>query len=350
MEPVTLPRGGTLKSSSALQAASPSTLEDIRKVAIIGAGAMGSLFASKFSKVSDVWLVSSWEDHISAINSRGLVVENGGSSEIIKRVKATSNIDDVPSDIDLIVILVKSSQTEEAAFKASSLIKRSRRANVLTLQNGIGNYEVLETILNANRSSDTKVITIKQGVTDQGAFLVQPGVVHQTGLGVTTLAGDLNTGENKVLQRFFEQVGVNTQWVEDSDSVVWGKLVINAAINPLTALFNLRNGELYHHPQARNLMNQIIDEVLTVANAKGITLPYRNPHAKVEAILRATSDNTSSMLVDVQRGVRTEVEAINGAIVREAKRLGVRVPLNETLLGILKENGSFYSVNADAAA
>jgi 2-dehydropantoate 2-reductase len=144
----------------------------------------------------------------------------------------------------------------------------------------------------------------------------------------------VSLGEHLRLEPLVEALRIanfRVEVVADTESLLWGKLVVNSAINPLTALLRLPNGELLTRPAARSLMGEVAAETARVAAAQGIVLPYSDAVAAVEAVAQRTAENISSMLRDVQRDAPTEIEAINGAIVRAGEQVGVSTPLNRTL-------------------
>eukprot|EP01125_Pyxidicula_operculata_P007139 TRINITY_DN242_c1_g1_i3.p1 TRINITY_DN242_c1_g1~~TRINITY_DN242_c1_g1_i3.p1 ORF type:complete len:472 (-),score=107.31 TRINITY_DN242_c1_g1_i3:157-1572(-) len=310
-----------------------------KKIVIIGGGSMGSLITSRFAKSQAklgncVWMLTSWREHTDIINNpnKGLSVhEIDGTYSKLQNIIATGNPVDVVKDgiaPDIIIILVKSPNTKQAALSASILIGDSNKpVTVITMQNGFGNVEILKDIL-ANK----KNVRIMQSVTDQGAMIMGPGEVCHTGIGTTTIAGNPNSEEDIIMFNSFLHTGMDTKIDPNLESVTWGKLVVNAAINPLTALLNLENGQLITHPKAREMLKRATDEVVCVAKARGIKLPYEDALAKVESVAMKTAQNKSSMLVDVLRGEQTEIDSINGFVVREGEKLGVDVSFNKNLL------------------
>jgi 2-dehydropantoate 2-reductase len=169
------------------------------------------------------------------------------------------------------------------------------------------------------------------GVTEQGATLVAPGRVRPCGDGPTHIAGPDS------LAAVFRSAGLDARAVDPARgaSLAWGKLAVNAGINALSAILRVPNGQLLARPEALTLLECAANEVAEVARAKGIVLPFPDAAAQARRVARATSSNLSSMLQDVLRGVPTEIDAINGAVVREGARLGVPTPANETLLRLL---------------
>jgi 2-dehydropantoate 2-reductase len=165
-------------------------------------------------------------------------------------------------------------------------------------------------------------------VTTIGATLIEPGWVRYGGDGIINLTQHARVNP---LRDILTQSGFVVETVEDAESLVWGKLVVNAAINPLTALLRIPNGELIARPSAHKLMNLIAQETANVAAAIGVHLPYTDPVSVVESVAERTAYNKSSMLKDVLRGSPTEIDAINGAIVTIGEKENVPVQLNRTL-------------------
>lgn len=285
---------------------------------------MGSLFAAHLAAHADVIILGTWREAVDAIHARGICIERDGEAQII-RVHAADDPHAV-APVDLALVAVKAYQTERAAQWANLILKPDGIA--LTLQNGLGNYEILAAQVGAQRAA--------MGVTMQGATLLGPGHIRHAGRGTTTLAATPTT--RAALQRvmqLFNQSGIETHLADDVASLMWGKLVVNSAINALTAIYRVPNGWLVEHPETRALMSAAAQETANVATALGIKLPYNDPVERAMQVARATASNKSSTLQDVLRGAPTELERINGAVVREGKRLGIPTPVNEKLLRVL---------------
>ena len=302
------------------------------RIAIIGAGAMGSLFGGLLSPVAQVHLVDPWQEHVDAIRRDGLCLVEGGEDKILQ-LSATSDPAEV-SSADLAIIFLKSHQTEWGAQIARRVLRPDGLA--LTLQNGLGNRDVLARVLGSSHAW--------QGVTAHGATLLGPGRVRHAGLGPTHLETrpDIAARAEQVAA-LFQQAGIETHLSPDLDSLIWGKLVINVGINALTAILRVPNGVLGQTKPARVLMDQAVEEAMQVVRAKGIQLPYDDPFKKVHDVCAATAGNRSSMLQDALRGSRTEIDVINGAIVREAARLGLQAPVNQVLAGLVRAIEATYS-------
>ncbi len=138
------------------------------------------------------------------------------------------------------------------------------------------------------------------------------------------------------LEELLPAAGFKVQWVEDARALAWGKLVINAAINPLTALLGVPNGQLLERPAARTVMASLAREAAKVANSQGVRLPFKDPVGAAEDVVRKTAANQSSMLQDVKRGAPTEIDSICGAVVREGQQHGVPTPLNWAVWNLVR--------------
>ena len=292
------------------------------KIAVIGAGAMGSLFGAYLAKAgAAVTVVDVWPEHVAAIRGQGLTLSEAAGDEVVRLDAALGTGGLEP--VDLVILFVKSAATRFAALDAAALLRPGGR--VLTLQNGLGNAEVIAEIVGAER--------VLAGTTAQGATLLGPGRVRHGGSGEThigRLFGEVDEFCHEVAA-LLTNAGLPTVVEPDVRSLIWGKLIINTGINALTALLRLRNGQLAELDETRQLLALAVEEAVQVARAAGVLLPYANPVDKVLAVAAATGQNQSSMLQDVLRGSPTEIAVINGAIVREGERLGVATPVNRTL-------------------
>lgn len=285
---------------------------------------MGSLFAAYLAPHADVTVLGTWRDAVETINTRGICIERDNETEIV-RVHATTDPRSV-HDLDLALIAVKAHQTERAARWANAILKRDGIA--LTLQNGLGNFEILAAHVGAERAA--------MGVTMQGATLLGPAHVRHAGRGSTTLASTAPT-QRAVAQvaARLNRAGIETHLAHDVSGLMWGKLVVNSAINALTAIYRKPNGWLVENAEARALMSATALETANVARALGVQLPYADPVERALQVAQATASNKSSTLQDVLRGAPTELDRINGAVVREGKRLGIPTPVNEKLLRVM---------------
>lgn len=308
------------------------------KIVVVGPGAMGCLFAAFLSKSkNEIWLLDKNTERAARINQDGLSLE-GVSGKWSAQVKATTQITAI-AQADLIIICVKSYNTKEAAIQIRPLV--TDNTAVLTLQNGIGNIEIIAEVV-----GNDKVIG---GVTNQGATLLGAGHIRHAGKGETVIGridGKIPV-EMRSIREIFNKVGMETRISRDIKGLLWSKLIINAGINALTAITRLNNGRLVEFEGARKILREAVGEATRIAKRKRIRLIYDDPLAKVEAVCDATSANVSSMLQDVLKKKRTEIDFINGVIVRQAQELGIATPVNSLLLDLVKTIEASYSLTID---
>jgi 2-dehydropantoate 2-reductase len=267
-------------------------------------------------------MLGTWKVGLESIRSEGVRFTDSDGREQRLAVHAT----DDPRECRgarYALVLVKAWQTERAAHQLAECLAPDGLA--VTLQNGLGNREALIHSLSPGR--------VALGVTTTGATLLGPGRVKAGGEGLLSIERNPRLGP---LEEALKAANFKIQVVEDARSLIWGKLVINSAINPLTALLRVPNGELLERPTARELMRTLALETARVAHAENIELPFPDPAAAAEDVARRTATNRSSMLQDVQRGAPTEIDAICGAIVQIAQRHNLRTPANRTCWQLVK--------------
>jgi 2-dehydropantoate 2-reductase len=289
---------------------------------IVGTGAMASLFAARLSQFRRVTLLGTWEEGLAVINDQGIRVREIDGDESRANVSVVRDPGEL-SAIHLALVFVKSWQTERAARNLARCLAEGGVA--LTLQNGFGNLEILQEILGEERAA--------LGVTTTGATLLEPGVVRHGGDGPITLGPH---ERNQPFEILLAQAGFDVQREQDLNGLIWSKLAVNAAINPLTALLEVRNGQLLAHEATRELMRSAAQEVARLADVLGIHLATKDPAGFALQVAERTSANVSSMLQDIQRGAPTEIDAICGAIVRLAGEHDVDTPLNWALWNLVR--------------
>ncbi len=299
------------------------------KIAVLGPGSLGSVFGGLMTEAGlDVVLVGRGSDHLYTMSHRGLTLVEG-SGERTVRVQVATDCREV-GPVDLIVVLVKSPYTREALEGASPLIGPGTLA--ITLQNGLGNEEILEDCLGRGR--------VLSGKTYVGGVLTEPGRVLVSRQGKITQVGDLEGGVTERARRLgdlFVRAGFETMVCPEMRPVIWRKLLINVATGAITAITGLTYGELVRVPDAVRCGIEAVVEALAVARAVGVELDIRDPseafRAAVEGLPR---DFKTSMLQDVARGVRTEIDFVNGAVVRLGEQYGVPTPVNRTLVAAVR--------------
>jgi 2-dehydropantoate 2-reductase len=232
---------------------------------------------------------------------------------------------------------VKSSDTRQAAEAIEPWVEPG--SSVLTLQNGLGNVEVLAEILGKRK--------VLGGTTAEGATLLSHGRVRHAGQGKTLIApAEGPPTKAQEIASAFIRAGFETQVSQDLNGLLWGKLIVNVGINAIAAITRLKNGQLPQFPDILVLMEEAVNEAVRVAKVKDITLPYADPFHRVLEVCSATSGNVSSMLQDVLNKRPTEIDAINGAVVREGKALGIATPVNSTLTSLVRAIQQTYSTGS----
>ncbi|HMD81174.1 MAG TPA: 2-dehydropantoate 2-reductase [Anaerolineales bacterium] len=295
----------------------------MNNILIVGTGALATLFAARLTQAGyRVTLLGTWKEGIATLRKDGarLIDTNGNEHQF--EVQATDDPRDCVGAKHALV-LVKAWQTERAAEQLNECMAEDGLA--VTLQNGLGNYEKLTRSLSLNR--------VALGTSTTGATLLGPGLAKAGGEGVISIERHRALGP---IEEALSAAKFNVQIVDDAQSLVWGKLVINAAINPLTALLQVTNGELLERPSAREIMGALACEVAQVAKAENVDLPFDDPIAAAEDVARKTSANRSSMLQDVIRNAPTEIDAICGAVVNAGKKHGIDTPANWACWKLIK--------------
>ncbi len=304
------------------------------KVAVVGAGAMGSLFGALLAEAgNEVWLNDVWPEHVQTINRNGLEIERAGRVRKVG-VHAVTEGREI-GKAELVIVFVKSNQTKAAAEIAGPLA--GNRGMVLTLQNGMGNADIISEVVEPS--------LVLAGTTSHGATLLGPGSIRHAGVGPTTIGVWNRTEEGFEracrIADLFNEAGIECEAVQDVRIPVWNKLLINVGINAITALTGIRNGEILDLGTTKNLSRSAVEEAMNVAQARGINV-REDMVDHVFAVARATALNRSSMGQDVDNRRRTEISAINGFIVREAEGLGLETPVNQTLTGLIETLESHY--------
>ncbi|HEY3311558.1 MAG TPA: 2-dehydropantoate 2-reductase [Anaerolineales bacterium] len=290
----------------------------MKKILIVGTGALATLFAARLAAAGvGITILGTWEQAIQAFNREGARLSLPDGSTLQVGVRATNDLR-VIEKIDLALVLVKSWQTARAASMLAEVLAVDGLA--LTLQNGLGNRETLAASLGEQR--------VALGVTTTGATLLGPGQARVGGEGSVSLERHPRSRE---VSELLQAAGMRVDVVPDANALLWGKLVVNAAINPLTAILRVTNGVLLERPSARRLMASLARETAAVASALQIKLPFNDPVEMAEDVARRTAANRSSMLQDVERAAPTEIDAICGAVVRTGAERGVPAPVNWTM-------------------
>lgn len=296
------------------------------RVAVLGSGTMGAIFGSFFAHSgAEVIFFDNRSDVVEAIAQNGLVLE-GLSGTNTKHFLAT-NVAAALGKVDLALILVDSGATAAVADVAASCLGEGGCA--LTLQNGIGNWETLAARLGRER--------VLAGSTYNSGAGLGPGHARHTNLGPTVI-GEIDGSISKRAREIGELLGTAGLPIEMTDNIqghIWSKFVHNCSINPVSALTGLRPGEIARTREAASLLSRILDEVLTVVEAVGIDLPEDDPRKQIRDHCWERY-NRPSMLQHIESGRRTEIDALNGALVDRARAIDLPVPVNEAIVFAVK--------------
>ncbi len=272
------------------------------KIAVVGPGALGCLIAAniRMKTKEDIWLLDEFENRARKISGEGIRLE-GMNGSFTAKVNITANAKEIGL-CDLVILCVKSYSTESACGSIKDIV--SEKTAILTLQNGIGNVQVLNDHFGPER--------VIAGITNHGATLTGPGRVKHAGKGDTVIgkADGKALGAIREIAAVLTKAGFETKVSRDIDSVIWSKLIVNVGINAITAITGLKNGALIEQDECRQILRSAVQESIKVVKRKRIKLIYDDPIQKVETVCRATSDNISSMLQDVLNKNRTEIDFI----------------------------------------
>ncbi len=309
--------------------------KDSMRVTVVGAGAMGALFGARFFAAgAAVELLDVDEEHVKAIRRSGLKIQELDGS--IQKFPIPARSAPVPPErpSDLILVMVKSTATESAMdlVHPDSL---GEETLVLSLQNGLGNGEVLARLVGGRK--------VLVGVTGQGATREGPGFIRHGGEGPTLFggfSGERPSGVDRVLT-LFHRSGLEAAYSEDIHRVIWRKLLVNVGINAITALCSISNGRIADLEPARQLSAAAVQEALAVAEAEGIALPS-NIFEQVLDVARRTAPNRSSMRQDLEARRPTEIDTINGAVVRLGQRHRIPTPVNWALVQLVRIKEQTY--------
>ena len=298
------------------------------KIVIVGAGAMGCLYGAAFHRAgADVTLVDVSEPHVEAINAGGLELDTRAGRERLAIPACLPQ--DATDKADLVVVFTKTFHTDAALGGVAAVIEAETR--FLSLQNGLGNAERL-----AARAEPARVLV---GASTLPSDLIGPGRVRSHGEGGSKLYPAFHGGDADFAQKvanLLTQGGLPASLDPDIHAAIWSKAIFNAAMNPLCALTRRTPGFLGAHAESRALIHTLVEEGAATARAAGISLDAQAIHDLTQVSVTDHADHEASMLQDIKAGRRTEVDSINGAIVTEARKHGVAIPVTETMWRLVK--------------
>lgn len=295
------------------------------RILIFGAGAMGSFLAGVLSQKHEVTLYGRGKK-IEVVREKGIKIS--GKTDLVTKMKTALNPKELKGkEYDLIILAVKSYDTSTALEVIKEI---ESKGTILSLQNGLDNEIKIAEAIGKERTLG--------GVTSHGITFVEPGHVQHAGTG-ETIIGELDAKETERVKKISDaltSVGIETRISKNIHNEIWTKGIVNAGINPLTALTRLHNGFLIKIPWLTRLLENTCQECINVAQKAGIDLQGCDIIEKTKNVARLTGENKSSMLQDIERGRKTEIDSINGRIVEVGKKHGVETPINSSLVALVK--------------
>ncbi len=295
------------------------------KIGVIGCGAVGSLFAAHLATLDDleVWAYDVWAEHVDAINTNGLRLT--GVGEVLSHPRATTDPSELPA-LDFGIVATKGMYTRSAIEATAHAFADGA---VCSVQNGVGNEEVIAEY----------VPRVIRGTTFPAGKVVAPGVVQWDTAGKTWIGPfepkPAPMSEVRTLAETLTRSGMETEALEDARGAQWTKLIFNAASNALCSLTGLPHGRAALHPDVRWVMDRVIDEGKAVAAALGIEMD-KDPAVLLDESIEPALDHAPSMLQDVRARRKTEIDQLNGGIVRFGEEVGVDTPLNRTAWALIR--------------
>lgn len=301
----------------------------MKKIMVLGAGAMGSLFGARLAMAgSEVVLVDVWREHVVAINRDGLLFEDDGGAHTVHL--AAAHAADLPAGDypDLVIVFTKTLHSAAALESVRHCIGRATW--LLTLQNGLGNDEVAARFVSRTH--------LMHGVTNYPSDLRGPGSVASHGQGYVRIDGVAGgAGEQqRAIAALLRDAGFDCVLDPGVKRAIWEKVAFNAALNSLAAVTRLPVGGVGGSEAGRSLARQIVDEVAAVAHARGIEVDREATWRSVERAFAEHAAHQPSMLQDILAHRKTEIESINGAVLRYASEVGVPVPVTGTLCQLVR--------------
>ncbi|MGB9635627.1 MAG: ketopantoate reductase family protein [Thermoplasmata archaeon] len=288
-------------------------------VLVFGAGAIGSFVGARLAKVCGVTLIGR-KEHVARINAHGLEIEG-----LVKECVKIPAFEQIPDGIwDFIIITTKSYDTPHAI---QTIARKLDCGTIVSMQNGLNNIEVIE----HETQKIKKKFNVCACITSTGVSFLEPGKIRLNGLGRTVVGGR----EKKYADKFAALLtagGIKTDVSEDIMQEIWIKGVVNSAINPLTAIFRVKNGALLDNPSLEKLLCDVAEESEKIAKDCGFVNKNVDCVEITKEVAHTTRENYSSMLQDIMKGKKTEIREINGHIVETGKKHGLSVKLNQFLL------------------
>lgn len=290
---------------------------------IFGAGSIGSLFAAKLALAGNRVTIIAREAHVRQIITKGLELQTFQGENFCIPLGAKTHLNK-STPLDQVIISTKAYDNKTACSAIKDILdaKNSQRIKLILLQNGVGNEKPYEQFFPHQN--------IYRLLTTEAALLESPGRVIHTGEGQTILVRRDNGGGSyeKRLAKIFTSSGLPCEVSTNFEKSIWTKLLINIPINPLGAIYQVKNGQLLQQREIRCRFEKLVNEAINVLKAKSIKTTFKDPLEEIKEVVRKTANNKCSMLRDLEQGKLTEIDYINGAIIALARELGIQVEEN----------------------
>ncbi len=316
------------------------------KILIMGAGSIGSVTGGFLAEAGHNVTLVGRAAHMAAIDREGLRIDGIWGDHHVTNLRTPTSCGELSGEtFELIILSVKAYDTGQAIAEAAPLVAPD--GLVVSFQNGLGNVETIAAAVGPERTLGGMVIF--------GGRIEEPGrvtvTVYANEVKIGSPTGEVNLNRVQEVARLLHAAGVPTLATDEIDKHIWGKILYNGALNPLSAILNATYGELGADQTTREIMAKVVEEVFVVAQARGVELFWKRPeeYLKVfyEELVPPTKSHYASMLEDLKRGGRTEIESINGAVVRYGNEANVACPVNEVLVGIIRVMERAYGKGAD---
>ncbi|MGE7544397.1 ketopantoate reductase family protein [Sporosarcina newyorkensis] len=308
------------------------------KIVVVGAGAMGSRFGSAlFTSGHDVTLVDSWIEHVDKINKNGLSVTDERGTRLIPITSVLP--EEFSGRADLLLMFTKSMQTETMIKKCLHMI--AKETEIVTLQNGIGNLEMLSKYISKDQ--------LFAGTTTYASNLTEAGSVHAYGSGMIEMM-HINGNRKEDAERIvtlLNAAGLVAKLSDDVMRSIWEKAAFNAVLNPLCTLTSSPVGTIGSYESIMEIIEGILEEIELISRAEGVSLDKRNVLSVIEGVFHPdmSAHHFSSMYHDIQRGRGTEIDYLNGAFIRKAHKHGISAPINTMIFHLIKIIENRFQMN-----
>ena len=307
----------------------------VMNILVVGAGAVGSAVGGFLCRGGHRVSLVGRDPHMAAIRERGLRIDGIWGEHLIRGLRPFTSVHQVPGEhFDLVLITTKSYDTGDVAKQVLPLLAED--SLVISLQNGLGNVETISQIVGDHRAVGGRLIF--------GIKIPEAGRAEITVYADKVMLGSpsrtVDFAQLETIAAAFTEAGIPTEATLEIGQFIWGKVFYNCCLNPLSALLQVTYGELSEHPETRQIMTSVIEEIFAVAGAKGVSLAWRSPQEYREVLFGRLIPDTyahhASMMQDVMRGNRTEIDALNGAIARLGEETGIPTPANLMLTQLIK--------------